>query len=71
MRRLLLLALGGAIGYVMGAKAGRERYDQIASLARRWMRSEDRSTPWVDSSGPGAGTTTAPVFGEPFASTNP
>ncbi len=32
MKKLLLLAAGG-IGYVLGARAGRGRYDQIANLA--------------------------------------
>lgn len=32
MKKLMLLTAGG-IGYVLGARAGRERYDQIASLA--------------------------------------
>ena len=27
--------LGAAVGYVLGAKAGRARYEQIVSLARR------------------------------------
>ena len=34
MKKLLLLAAGG-IGYVLGARAGRERYDQIAGLATK------------------------------------
>jgi hypothetical protein len=29
------LAVGGAAGYVLGAKAGRERYEEIAESARR------------------------------------
>lgn len=29
MMRMLTLATGVAVGYVLGAKAGRERYDQI------------------------------------------
>jgi len=29
----------GAVGYVLGARAGRERYDQIATLARRFWAS--------------------------------
>ncbi|UUZ58561.1 hypothetical protein [Nocardioides sp. B-3] len=32
MKKLLLLTAGG-IGYVLGARAGRGRYDQIANLA--------------------------------------
>ena len=34
MRKLGFLA-GAALGYVMGAKAGRERYEQIRSTAQR------------------------------------
>ncbi|HKA68876.1 MAG TPA: YtxH domain-containing protein [Actinomycetes bacterium] len=34
MRKLGFLA-GAALGYVMGAKAGRERYEQIRSAAQR------------------------------------
>ena len=33
MRRLLLITTGFAAGYVLGAKAGRERYEEIANLA--------------------------------------
>lgn len=33
MRGKLLLITGGLVGYVLGARAGRERYDQIASVA--------------------------------------
>jgi hypothetical protein len=29
MRRLLLMAAGGAVGYVLGARAGRPAYDRI------------------------------------------
>jgi hypothetical protein len=29
------LAIGAAIGYVLGTKAGRERYDQIVGTARQ------------------------------------
>ena len=29
------LLLGGAVGYVLGARAGRARYDQIVRVARR------------------------------------
>jgi hypothetical protein len=32
------LAVGGAAGYVLGAKAGRERYDQLVEAARRWRQ---------------------------------
>lgn len=34
MKKLLLLVAGG-IGYVLGSRAGRERYDQIAGLATK------------------------------------
>lgn len=33
MKKLLLLT-GAAVGYVLGAKAGRERYDQIMARAK-------------------------------------
>jgi hypothetical protein len=31
----LSLLVGGAVGYVLGAKAGHERYEQIVALGRR------------------------------------
>ncbi len=34
MKKLMFLG-AGAIGYVLGAKAGRERYEQIADSAQR------------------------------------
>ncbi|MBA3783646.1 hypothetical protein [Nocardioides sp. InS609-2] len=34
MKKLMLLIAGG-IGYVLGTKAGRERYDQIRGAARK------------------------------------
>jgi hypothetical protein len=34
MKKLLLLTAGG-IGYVLGARAGRERYEQIAGMATK------------------------------------
>jgi hypothetical protein len=34
MKKLMLLG-AGAVGYVLGAKAGRERYEQIAEQARK------------------------------------
>lgn len=37
MSKLSLLT-AGAIGYVLGARAGRERYEQIASGARSFAR---------------------------------
>lgn len=35
MMKKLMFVGAGAIGYVLGAKAGRERYDQIAEQARK------------------------------------
>lgn len=34
MSKLMLLAAGG-VGYVLGTKAGRERYEQISRQARK------------------------------------
>ncbi|OJX63143.1 MAG: hypothetical protein BGO95_08980 [Micrococcales bacterium 73-13] len=31
--KLVLIGLGVGVGYILGAKAGRERYDQIAKAA--------------------------------------
>jgi hypothetical protein len=31
----LSFLIGGAVGYVLGARAGRERYEAIVSVARR------------------------------------
>jgi hypothetical protein len=31
----LSFLIGGAVGYVLGSKAGHERYEQIVSLGRR------------------------------------
>ncbi len=36
MSKLTILA-AGAIGYVLGARAGRERYEQIATGTRKFM----------------------------------
>jgi len=33
MRFLTGLAIGGAVGYVMGTKAGREQYDRLVEMA--------------------------------------
>lgn len=35
-KKMTLLAAAG-VGYVLGARAGRQRYDQIAQGARRFM----------------------------------
>jgi hypothetical protein len=39
MKRLLLLAVGATAGYVLGARAGRERYDQIMQTASKAWQS--------------------------------
>lgn len=39
MRKIPLLVAAG-VGYVLGAKAGRERYDQIVTQAKRLMGSQ-------------------------------
>lgn len=36
----LSLLLGAAVGYVLGARAGRERYEQIVRLARNLAGSQ-------------------------------
>lgn len=36
----LSLIIGGAIGYVLGAKAGRERYETIVRIGRRVIGSQ-------------------------------
>src|SRR3712207_5297330 len=36
MKNKLLLAAGIAAGHVLGARAGRQRYDQIANAARKF-----------------------------------
>ena len=33
------IIIGGAIGYVMGAKAGRQRYEQLMQQAKQWRES--------------------------------
>jgi hypothetical protein len=35
VKYIFLLAVGAAAGYVMGTKAGRERYEQIAATSQR------------------------------------
>lgn len=38
MMNKLGILLGAGVGYVLGARAGRERYDQITDTATRWWR---------------------------------
>lgn len=40
MMKKLTFVLGAAVGYVLGARAGRERYEQIAASARKLWQSE-------------------------------
>jgi hypothetical protein len=40
----LSLLIGGAVGYVLGAKAGRERYETIVAMARRFAGSQTVQT---------------------------
>jgi hypothetical protein len=40
----LSLLIGAAIGYVLGAKAGRERYESIVATARRFAGSQTVQT---------------------------
>lgn len=50
MKRLITLAVGGAIGYVLGTKAGRGRYDQLVGLAKRvTKRDQPSATAWNNS----------------------
>ncbi|MDB1087716.1 YtxH domain-containing protein [Streptomyces sp. ACA25] len=37
MRKRLMFMAGAAVGYVLGAKAGRERYEQLSGAAQRFM----------------------------------
>jgi SLT domain-containing protein len=46
MKKLMFLG-AGAVGYVLGAKAGRERYEQIAEQARK-LRNNPAVTEKVD-----------------------
>ena len=47
---IMKLAAGFAVGYVLGARAGRGAYEQIASAAREWgigpevQRAQKRTT---------------------------
>jgi len=38
------IVIGGAVGYVLGARAGRERYDQIVAQWQRVMGNEKVQT---------------------------
>jgi hypothetical protein len=62
MRKALLLGIGGAIGYVMGAKAGRERYESIRDSSRS-LRDRSKS---LASSGAGLVENRWPETSEPM-----
>ena len=50
MSKVILIGVGAA-EYVLGAKAGRERYEQITGLARRWRddpRVQERASAAAD-----------------------
>lgn len=40
MKAKLALLTGAAAGYVLGAKAGRQRYDELKAMAKQAMDSE-------------------------------
>jgi len=40
----LSFVVGGAVGYVLGSRAGRERYEQIVAMARRFAGSQTVQT---------------------------
>jgi hypothetical protein len=45
MKGKIALVVGGAAGYVLGARAGRERYEQIVSQARGLWQNASGVTP--------------------------
>lgn len=45
MKRIVSLAAGVAVGYVLGSRAGREKYEQIAAAARRYAGHSADSEP--------------------------
>lgn len=58
--RLITLALGGAIGYVLGAKAGHGRYEQLVGLAQRMGKGQKSTsnTDWASSNYTSTGSST-------------
>ena len=53
------MLIGAAVGYVLGAKAGRERYEQI----KNWLGSAARSEPLAGLAEKGKGLTDHLPFG--------
>ena len=64
MRKLTILAVGG-IGYVLGARAGRERYEQIRRVATRVK--ENPTVQSAASSATDAAKSAAPVVKDKVA----
>jgi len=48
VKRIVSLAAGVAVGYVLGSRAGREKYEQIAAAARRYAGQPAAEKPEVD-----------------------
>jgi hypothetical protein len=73
VKRIVSLAAGVAVGYVLGSRAGREKYEQIAAAARRYAGSPATEGLNVDAGAPAATpsrsrrTSTAPAPRERFS----
>jgi hypothetical protein len=52
VKRIVSLAAGVAVGYVLGSRAGREKYEQIAAAARRYAGSSTAEGLNVDADAP-------------------
>jgi hypothetical protein len=52
VKKIVSLAAGVAVGYVLGSRAGREKYEQIAEAARRYAGSSTAEGPNVDGDAP-------------------
>lgn len=44
MKFLTGVAIGGAIGYVLGAKAGREQYERLVNLSHEYLGDDPVAT---------------------------
>lgn len=72
MKRMVSLAAGVAVGYVLGSRAGREKYEQIAAAARRYgvplpagATSSDAGATSTEPSAPPATATASPRRSRP------